>query len=1842
MASRVTFVTGTAEVKRRDHNGFDVMEKPKVALMDGKCDCCPYGYHIDLDFVNFCENITSGSTLKQLKRIQRAKRKLRKSMEVMLQQQSQARMEEAGTPPPDVVHSTEASRLMHMVEYEQSSTHRILDEIDSSVDQTIAHIDYMMRPTRKQQRYFSSDSEDGISPVSPTRYNTFPLRRSPNGDESSHFATSLSTSGRTDSMSSLSSVSTVSSENPQGQIMSTHGGHGTQFVHTTATAEIAHPTHSQTMNQSHTKSHSQSHSTLTHMHSSQSTHQSQKYRTVTSAQLAETMATHFPQTERDGAISPQSNTANISKMSLSAIREAMAMSLQRMKDLEEQVKALPIMQVRISVLKEEKRLLMLQLKARNSKLNTRSVGVGDKSIHEVEVAESMPVMKIVQAQSPVKSIRFPEVPFSPMSPQMSPQMSPLKSPPPTLPKPKKSRTIGIGEHSVIEPYLLRPDLPTGYTVKENEVHTEIRTYVSEVETLSRSMRDMPRLETTFDPQLRSPMMSPIQASSPKTHITINQIQRGGPKALTRSIGVGDGNVFDNSGLHIHEKELRTVIIGQGGPVGKRNVGVECRVPTRDVGVSYVCDDEKPSTRTVGINVDTGSLLTSLSFKGEELRGALRDMLSKNVRSIGTNCNFRPLTNDVGTESDQIKTMTIGVGDCRTDVEVRAHNVMRSVGVGFHPEMTSRYVGTEKGWMLDQGTNTPVLDKKSKSTSTEKPRFVYASTNTDSAPLRNSSNQTDHKIFHATDQLKNVSCNTHKIAAQSMGVNTDFKCLKSDTFDFAITFQNESSNTDFSIADKGVNTDRGYSKKGAAKSVKTVGVSEDTVDVVRDSGQRQFGEQVSRSSVETVSTVRSNQSTTVNSGGSYMPADMSKFMSVGGSSSVKSKSSSAGSTEVKRRQLESSQNSSPKRKSGDDFEEYRYSEESFVIRGNDLEHGDFEIVKDLGGTEKRIVAKKSDLPLEEVLGIDGQSKTGKRHSGGGGGRTIREEHVTYRSSGTDLGLSRTSGGKGEHDRVDGSGGEAVGYIRYLQDSTDGDGQSGTSSAHSTSMISADEVLRQSSSGSSESAGGSGMTSMQETVTRRSLGGGGGGGMTTVQETVVQRNTGSRGGSGMTIVQAGGGGFTFAQGSGGGSGMTTIQGGGSGMTTIQGSGGGSGMTTIQGSGGGSGMTTIQGSGGGSGMTTIQGSGGGSGMTTIQGSGGGSGMTTIQGSGGGSGMTTIQETVVQRNIGGRGGSGMTIVQAGGGGFTFGQGSGGGSGMATVQGSGGGSGVTTVQETVVQRSGGGSSFSSSSQSSSSHGLTLNVDNASPRLNRHGLWERAGGIDEIAGFTLSTSPTRLSGGSFTSDSGGSDTQISTESPDSGRQKSVVTRTVTTTRSTKGGGDVTVEETTSSQGGKVTSTKTVTGNPDLLGSNQRHEQSSVLKSELNVLDGNLTSSQISNESGFSLTPSHSEGDFNQGLGSDLDRNRMSSSHSSVNTSFDSENGTLKSCIKRSKSDTQVKKGISFASTVVGGTDSEESTDEESGNEEAEGSDSSYEEGSYDGRHGNIVYQCKDDEAIAKGIPGAKMFDQNIRETFELSQDMRTSCKVLATYLVDSTTIKTSELNTNLGTIQKEWFNISSQKLSDHYQVEDFMSSFNEISKKLLEYIVNMADPNGNTALHYAVSNCNFDVCNLFLDSGVVDVNKQNKAGYTPVMLASLAYIQTHGQIETVRRLFKQGDVNVRSTQAGQTALMLAISHGRTNMVEFLLDAGADVNAHDNDGSTALMCACEHGHNDIVKVLLSHPATDANLTDNDGSTALSIAMEAGHKDIGVVLYAHLNFSKTSPGLVRKRKSSSSPTPSRHSR
>lgn len=245
---------------------------------------------------------------------------------------------------------------------------------------------------------------------------------------------------------------------------------------------------------------------------------------------------------------------------------------------------------------------------------------------------------------------------------------------------------------------------------------------------------------------------------------------------------------------------------------------------------------------------------------------------------------------------------------------------------------------------------------------------------------------------------------------------------------------------------------------------------------------------------------------------------------------------------------------------------------------------------------------------------------------------------------------------------------------------------------------------------------------------------------------------------------------------------------------------------------------------------------------------------------------------------------------------------------------------------------------------------------------------------------------------------------------------------------------------------------------------------------------------------------------------------------------------------------------------------------------------------------------------------------ELSDNLVSGLYALQKALGEPNAFSQQEARTAYTTVLQEWLRVSCHKAADPAVVKGYMDTFASVSPQLLEFVINMADGNGNTALHYTVSHSNFPIVKLLLDTGLCNADKQNKAGYTAIMLTALAAFHSDSDLQTVLQLLRTGDVNAKASQAGQTALMLAVSHGRGDMVRALLSCGAQVNIRDDDGSTALMCACEHGHVDIVRQLLSVPGCDATLTDNDGSTALSIALEASQNDIAVLLYAHLNFAK----------------------
>ncbi|XP_018592318.1 KN motif and ankyrin repeat domain-containing protein 1-like [Scleropages formosus] len=361
--------------------------------------------------------------------------------------------------------------------------------------------------------------------------------------------------------------------------------------------------------------------------------------------------------------------------------------------------------------------------------------------------------------------------------------------------------------------------------------------------------------------------------------------------------------------------------------------------------------------------------------------------------------------------------------------------------------------------------------------------------------------------------------------------------------------------------------------------------------------------------------------------------------------------------------------------------------------------------------------------------------------------------------------------------------------------------------------------------------------------------------------------------------------------------------------------------------------------------------------------------------------------------------------------------------------------------------------------------------------------------------------------------------------------------------------------------------------------------------------------------------------------------------------TLKSIMKKKdggQGPSGTKKNLQFVG-VNGGyetTSSEDSSSEDSSSEESESDGCAYkEDGSVPG--GVVDELCH--KAVAQKHIGDEQKDlqkMEIRERYEISEKMMSACNMLKNHLNDSKTCSSKDMRACMNTLQHEWFRVSSQKSAVPAMVEDYLAAFRAVSFSVLKHIVNMADGNGNTALHYSVSHSNFEIVKKLLDADVCNVNQQNKAGYTPIMLAALAAVDAPKDMRVVEELFSKGDVNAKASQAGQTALMLAVSHGRMDMVKALLVCGADINVQDDEGSTALMCASEHGHVEIVKLLLAQPGCDATLSDNDESNALSIALEAGHKDIAVLLYAHVNFSKAqSPGTPRLGRKTSPSTSGR---
>jgi len=91
------------------------------------------------------------------------------------------------------------------------------------------------------------------------------------------------------------------------------------------------------------------------------------------------------------------------------------------------------------------------------------------------------------------------------------------------------------------------------------------------------------------------------------------------------------------------------------------------------------------------------------------------------------------------------------------------------------------------------------------------------------------------------------------------------------------------------------------------------------------------------------------------------------------------------------------------------------------------------------------------------------------------------------------------------------------------------------------------------------------------------------------------------------------------------------------------------------------------------------------------------------------------------------------------------------------------------------------------------------------------------------------------------------------------------------------------------------------------------------------------------------------------------------------------------------------------------------------------------------------------------------------------------------------------------------------------------------------------------------------------------------------------------------DLKTLSRDELNKQLLKACEQGLTNIAQWIIDAGANVNTKSMSGWTPLMIAAMNGHKDIVKLFLDNDA-DINIKDYEQCTALRYALRYGHKDI----------------------------------
>ena len=137
----------------------------------------------------------------------------------------------------------------------------------------------------------------------------------------------------------------------------------------------------------------------------------------------------------------------------------------------------------------------------------------------------------------------------------------------------------------------------------------------------------------------------------------------------------------------------------------------------------------------------------------------------------------------------------------------------------------------------------------------------------------------------------------------------------------------------------------------------------------------------------------------------------------------------------------------------------------------------------------------------------------------------------------------------------------------------------------------------------------------------------------------------------------------------------------------------------------------------------------------------------------------------------------------------------------------------------------------------------------------------------------------------------------------------------------------------------------------------------------------------------------------------------------------------------------------------------------------------------------------------------------------------------------------------------------------------------IELLKRGADPNkerghnGSTPLHLAIIKENLDLAKKLLIEGA-QLETRDDYGYTPLLEA----VNFGASAEIIDLLLEHG-ANVHAvTKDKNTALHFAAQHDDANMIRILTERGLLADVEDNNGCTPLHEAAHHGSKDAAEIL----------------------------------------------------------------